>query len=193
MQCVCNSMKSSNLSCRPVLHKSVLACGLATVLLLGVRAGEPEVTPAEETGNAVVPFAEQAAQTGRPAEAVEFNGRWYMVFEPDEFSWHSAKAACEAMGGYLACIETAAEQEFISRLADGRYLFLGGTDEAEENVWVWVNGSPWEYTNWMDGQPNNYGGEEHYLATYDGGEWVDVAAEGHDFWMPTGFICEWEK
>ena len=43
----------------------------------------------------------------------------------------------------------------------------------------------------MEGQPNNYGGDENYLATYDGGEWVDVAVSGDDFWMPTGFICEW--
>jgi hypothetical protein len=45
----------------------------------------------------------------------------------------------------------------------------------------------------MSGQPNNYGGEENFLATYDGGEWVDVADEGSGFWMPKGFICEWAK
>ena len=38
----------------------------------------------------------------------------------------------------------------------------------------------------------NYDGKEHYLATYDRGEWVDVAADGDGFWMPKGFICEWE-
>jgi len=97
------------------------------------------------------------------------------------------------MGGYLACIETGKEQEFIAKLADGRYLSLGATDEKQEDTWCWVNGVKWDYTCWMGGQPNNYGGEEHYLATYDGGEWVDVAEEGQDFWMPTGFICEWEQ
>jgi hypothetical protein len=45
----------------------------------------------------------------------------------------------------------------------------------------------------MKGQPNNYGGNEHCLATYDGGEWVDVADDGNGFWMPTGYICEWER
>ena len=43
------------------------------------------------------------------------------------------------------------------------------------------------------GQPNNWSGDEHYLGTYDGGEWVDVWAEGDDFWMPTGFLCEWDE
>jgi hypothetical protein len=43
----------------------------------------------------------------------------------------------------------------------------------------------------MAGQPNDYGGSEDYLATYDDGEWVDVEHEGRAFWMPTGFLCEW--
>jgi hypothetical protein len=94
------------------------------------------------------------------------------------------------MRGYLCCIETEAEQKFIAKLANGRYLSLGATDEGDEGTWVWLNGAKWQYTCWMDGQPNNYGGNENYLATYDGGEWVDVAAEGQGFWMPTGFICE---
>jgi len=96
------------------------------------------------------------------------------------------------MGGYLCCIESEAEQKFVTTLANGRYLYLGGTDEAREGEWAWINGSPFVYTCWMGGQPNNWGGDENYLATYDEGEWVDVAAEGDGFWMPTGFICEWE-
>ena len=128
----------------------------------------------------------------RPADAVPFNGHWYKAFD-DKVPWHDAKRKCESMGGYLACIETAAEQAFIAKLANGRYLSLGATDEAKEGDWQWLNGAPFKFTCWMDGQPNNYGGCEHYLATYDGGEWVDVASEGDGFWMPTGYICEWDK
>ena len=127
-----------------------------------------------------------------PDDAVPFGGHYYKVFEVEEMSWHEKKAACEAMGGYLCCIETAEEQAFIAALAAERYLSLGGTDEAEEDVWVWVNGAPVDFTAWYPNQPNNYGDEEDYLATYDDGLWVDVAVEGLDFWMPTGYICEWE-
>ena len=45
----------------------------------------------------------------------------------------------------------------------------------------------------MKGQPNDYSGSEDYLATYDGGEWVDVDHSGAGFWMPTGYICEWDR
>jgi len=128
----------------------------------------------------------------RPDDAIEFNSHWYKVYEAD-LSWHEARDLCLQAGGYMACIETAEEQAFIAGLADGRYLSLGGTDEADEGKWVWCNGSEFKYECWMSGQPNNYGGDEHYLATYDGGEWVDVAARGDGFWMPTGYICEWDR
>ena len=83
------------------------------------------------------------------------------------------------------------EAEFVAGLSDGRYLFLGGSDAEEEGHWQWVDGSPWEFTYWMQGQPNDYTGKENYLATYDDGEWVDVDHAGKSFWMPTGFLCEW--
>lgn len=129
-----------------------------------------------------------------PEDAVEFQGHWYKVFpDPDqELSWHEKKALCQDAGGYLAVIETQEEQKFIAKLADDRYLSLGATDEEEEGKWKWVNGAPFEYTAWMPGQPNNYANED-YLATYDYGEWVDVAGKGMDFWMPTGYICEWNE
>lgn len=165
-----------------------MARGIALILALcaavavGCSTPEPDGPPATE------PVA-----TGRPADAVEFNGHWYKVFRQEGLSWHEKARLCEEMGGYLACIETPEEQAFIAKLANEEYLSLGATDEEEEGAWKWVNGAPWEFTAWMDGQPNNWGGDENYLATYDEGLWVDVHAEGEDFWMPTGYICEWEE
>lgn len=134
-----------------------------------------------------------AAEMAIPDDAKTFKGHSYKVLPlSDEiYSWHDAKKACELMGGHLAVITDEEEQAFIAELLEGDYAFLGATDEKEEDTFVWVDGSAWEYTCWMDGQPNNYGGDENYLATYDGGDWVDVAVEGDDFWMPTHFVCEW--
>ncbi len=134
---------------------------------------------------------ELAARGACPPDAVAFGGHHYKVFDED-VTWHEAKSLCRGMGGHLATITSREEQHFLADLADGRYLYLGGSDEAEEGRWVWIDGSPWQFTAWMAGQPNNWGGDEHYLATYDKGEWVDVAADGDGFWMPTGFVCEWD-
>jgi hypothetical protein len=127
-----------------------------------------------------------------PANAVSFGGHHYLIVK-QKLSWQKAQLWCEAKGGQLACIESEAEQQFIAKLAAGKYYYLGATDQVHEGVFVWINGSRFEYTKWYQGQPNNYDGDEHYLATYKRGEWVDVANEGVGFWMPIGFICEWER
>lgn len=173
--------------------KSLTFCLVTGLALITVACEEPN-KEIEESTSAEKPAKEAVEVVGHPEDAKEFNGHWYKVFEdPDQkLSWHEKKKLCEEKGGYLAVIETEEEQKFIAKLADDRYLSLGATDEVEEDKWVWVNGADFEYTAWMRGQPNNYA-EEDYLATYDDGEWVDVAGEGMDFWMPTGYICEWEK
>ncbi len=172
-----------------------LSLFMTAALLVGCQTTPPAArnTAAEDAAKAHVDVKALADfPTSRPADAVPFGGHWYKTFDND-VCWHTAKAACEQMGGHLVCIETPAEQEFIAKLADGRYFYLGATDEGHEGDWKWVNGAKWEYTCWMSEQPNNYGDDEHCLATYDNGEWVDVADEGSGFWMPKGFICEWPK
>lgn len=130
---------------------------------------------------------------GMPAsDGKQFKGHWYRAFYI-KLSWQEAKKKCEEMGGYLCCIESDEEQQIVAQFVDEKRLYLGGTDEEQECTWKWINGSQWDYTKWMEGQPNNWGGDENYLATYDRGEWVDVAAEGDGFWMPIGFLCEWDK
>ena len=159
--------------------------------------------PAAETAPTLTPTATERpptpavvepppAKPAHPADAKGFNGHWHKAFEED-VTWHEADKKCRAMGGYLACIESEAEQAFIAKLTDDRYLYLGATDEQQEGTWAWVNGSKFRYPCWMGGQPNNWGGDEHYLPTYGGGDWVDVPDEGDGFWMPIGFICEWQK
>ena len=129
-----------------------------------------------------------------PEGAVAFGDHHYtLVDEVEDLSWAGARDRCAADGGHLAVVTSAEEAQFIADLCDGRYMFLGASDEAEEGTWAWVDGTEWSFTHWMDGQPNDYTGEEDYLATYDGGQWVDVDASGSDFWMPTGYICEWDR
>jgi hypothetical protein len=33
--------------------------------------------------------------------------------------------------------------------------WLGGTDQAQEMVWVWVTGEPFVFENFRDGEPND--------------------------------------
>ena len=129
-----------------------------------------------------------------PENAVEFNEHHYLLVDDvEDLSWTKARDTCAADGAHLAVITSTEEAEFIAGLCDDRYMYLGASDHEEEGTWAWVDGSPWEFTHWMRGQPNDYSGSEDYLATYDGGEWVDVDHSGTSFWMPTGYICEWDR
>lgn len=58
-------------------------------------------------------------------------------------SWSVAKARAEEAGGYLACIETQEEMEYIlSRRITRKTLWVGLTDEDSEGEWHWINGNP---------------------------------------------------
>jgi len=125
-----------------------------------------------------------------PADAKTFDGHWYKLIE-EGLSWHEARKRCEAMGGYLVCVESKEEAEFIRWMVGGKSIWLGATDEVKEGEWKWVNGKPFTYKNWRDDQPENHVGVEHYLQLFDqvnGAQWNDAPEHLKYF-----FICEWER
>ena len=125
------------------------------------------------------------------------NGHWYegIVVGTEGISWFDAQADAVVLGGYLACITSAEENEFvITSVADNPDLWhnpglgpwLGGFQpegSAEPNgEWQWVSGEPWNYTAWAPDEPNNSfrGGlaEEDYLHYMSlSGEWNDFPGD----------------
>jgi|GEM_PF-6228555 len=112
-------------------------------------------------------------------------------------NWHDAENAAEARGATLVTITSQAERDFVvsTLLSDRNVYWLGGTDEASEGTFTWVTGEPFVYTDWVGGEPNNYGGAENYIAANwhvarDGfnsgqgignfGRWNDVTLNGSD-------------
>lgn len=103
------------------------------------------------------------------------NGHTYEVVTGDQtITWNEARALAEAMGGHLATITSAAENDFVAFMVreygfgNRERYWLGGyqTDLNNEpdGSWAWVTGEAWDYTNWEVGEPNNgVGGTQHYL------------------------------
>ena len=111
-------------------------------------------------------------------------------------SWIDAKNKAESLNynninGHLVTITSQSENDFVANLIpDGRYAWIGLTDEVTEGQYEWVQtGESYDYTNWEQAQPNNRYGEEHYVEiSEDTGKWNDT-----DYIQNTvrGFVVEY--
>lgn len=177
--------------------KKLVSTILVSAMLLGI------MPLYDRTKIDLQPEANAAAQI--PADAAEFNGHFYKVYD-ESLEWSEAKAYCESLGGHLATATTQQENDFISSLActtgSKIYYWLGATDEESEGTWVWVTGEPWEFEVWQDEQPDNYAGSngepEHCLElNKSDGDWNDLQCGGDSYGehvlSELGFICEWES
>ncbi len=119
-----------------------------------------------------------------PEDAVQFEEHWYRLTEA-EIGGAEAQAICEELGGYLACVESEAEDAFVFTLAGTTRPWIGLNNEDDVNTWVWVNGMPVTYTHWQPGQPDAPSTER----------WVKVAEDGtwDDGNIPSSYICEWDS
>lgn len=115
------------------------------------------------------------------------------LFVDDKVPWHEARDTCASWGGYLVTIQDYNENVFVYRLGTDCCLWLGATDELEDDKWSWVSGEPWEYTHWdpLYGHLREPG--DHYLVFSDHMDltWDDVTE------APVGtgtyFVCEWDN
>ena len=139
-----------------------------------------------------------------------FNGHRYQVFNRD-MNWDAAKRYCDALGGHLVTIDSEKEQKFLEQLlqTDGikNSYWLGGYKNSKKE-WVWVTGIRMNYTNWAQGQPDNWTKREDKLMCYRNsnipgvsrlGTWNDIQSDGEcngeSFFGSKNFglICEWDK
>ena len=107
-------------------------------------------------------------------------------------TWKQARAACQAMGGHLVCIETAEERDFLRGVfyTSGVRLWVGATDQHREGDWRWINDEPVSKRAWLYRQPDNWGRREHYAEVgWRGWRLNDAANDAPEV---RGFICEWE-
>lgn len=90
--------------------------------------------------------------------------------------WHACESAAVLEGAHLVTVNDANEQAWLVSQFGGIDLFwIGLSDEAVTNTWVWTNGEPLTYTNWHSGEPSHSGGTEHYalMNWATPGEWND--------------------
>ena len=144
------------------------------------------------------------------------NGHAYEFVLADGIDWPDARDAAttyefQGFNGYLATVTSQEENDFIAAIVQQakidfnleilREVWLGA-EQLDPNgppadTWAWVTAEPFDFTHWENGEPNDTGGDEHYLGMWgtDGsgplGEWNDQGEP----WIATnieGFIVEYD-
>jgi C-type mannose receptor len=91
-----------------------------------------------------------------------YDAHGYMICTT-KVTWQDAMADCGLQGMKLVRIDDAQENSWLftvySPLSTG-YAWMGANDIDAEGMWVWPDGTPVVYENWMAGEPNDSGTSE---------------------------------
>ena len=119
----------------------------------------------------------------------------YYKFIPEKMTWNEHNNRAIAMGGNLASISNAIENNKVKEVSKGVNVWLGGVrkgcgNDTGADHWYWSNGKKWSYTNWMKNQPDNYHithnksekseNRVHLTPISHGQQWNDIS-EDHQF------------
>merc|ERR1719369_2479292 len=121
-----------------------------------------------------------------PAGWKMFNGRCYGHPEDKRLSWEAAEMHCQKWlsGAHLASVHSPEEQAFI---VDNfpKNIWLGGTDISQEGTWDWTDGTPFDYSDWYPGEPNDHGINQDCLWERKEHKWDDNTCEQEQL-----FLCK---
>jgi len=158
-----------------------------------VDAGaEPSDAPPEPSAE---PDAGAPVPVASTCSGETFGDSCYQVFG-EALAWVDAQESCVAWGGHLASVQSAPEDAFLEfwpaelglTPANGSGVWIGGTDAAQDGVFLWADGSPVLVNGWAPGQPNDGAGVDCIEKRNDGTDlWYDQrCTDGRPF------ICERE-
>jgi spore coat protein H len=121
----------------------------------------------------------------------DLNGHCYLAFESGN-TWQGAENFCQARGGHLVTITSAAENDIVRSLSFIPWLGLNDlafedqADGVSGDDFVWVTGEALTFNAWRAGEPNDFFGSED-CARLEGDRWNDL-----DCNASSAFVCELE-
>ncbi|XP_022595880.1 galactose-specific lectin nattectin-like [Seriola dumerili] len=101
---------------------------------------------------------EKNVASGCPSGWTQFGSRCF-IFYWNSKTWLDAETYCISIGGNLASVHSADEHFFLRNMiyrVSGRYrlTWIGGFDAVEDGVWMWSDGSKFDYTRWATNEPD---------------------------------------
>ena len=109
--------------------------------------------------------------------------------------FNDAESSCKSFKGHLASIHSLGEHQFIDNQvipASAFHVWIGGTDQNAEGIWVWTDGSPMDYFHWEKGEPNDntHPDNEDCLEISRGRGWNDYPCSRKGVNWNNGFVCK---
>ncbi|XP_024406977.2 low affinity immunoglobulin epsilon Fc receptor isoform X2 [Desmodus rotundus] len=120
-----------------------------------------------------------------PEEWISFQRKCYYFGEGAK-RWIQARYACNKLNGRLVSIHNQEEQDFLAKYVNKKGSWIGLRDLDIEGEFVWMDGSPLDYSNWRPGEPNNGGEGEDCVMMLGLGQWNDAFCNSH----LEGWICD---
>jgi len=96
-------------------------------------------------------------------EGWEKNGDHCYFLSTEKKNWFAAETFCRNESGHLASVHSDATSDIVWGMMNRTSLdviWIGGSDTEEEGVWKWADCTPWNFTVWWTGEPNNQGDED---------------------------------
>ncbi|XP_029919440.1 ladderlectin-like [Myripristis murdjan] len=115
-----------------------------------------------------VEAAEQIKSLGSwshcPSGWSRYGSRCFAFFSSPK-NWLQAEDYCLHFGANLASIHSSAEYHYIQELVLSRTgeltpAWIGASDAVQENMWLWSDGSRFDFQHWAWGEPSNFEGGE---------------------------------
>jgi Lectin C-type domain len=131
---------------------------------------------ADEPNSSYTPLSILAGPIVNPA-----NGHSYYLLSQN--TWSNAEAQAVRLGGHLATIRNAQENQWVYSTF-GRYgaaLWIGLTDRDPPFSFRWTSGEPVSYRNWGGGQPDHGGGLEFYAHVWPPGHSNPPSGKWNDY------------
>jgi hypothetical protein len=155
----------------------------------GASTGEPA---ASETSPSSDPDPSRAAVSSVPSPSEQCadgvldaaQASCYLVATVPA-TWQVARGDCTVWGGALVKVESPEEDQLVGQLVT-QDLWLGASDTAIENVFVWTDGSPIVFGNWGPAQPDRFPGPDCVQKRSTAGrQWFDQPCDNN--WL---YVCE---
>ncbi len=153
-----------------------------------------------------VEISELAASPADAAASVRtFQGHRYQ-FVPGSYTWTEAKSEAEELGGHLAVITSAEEDEWAWKTFSGprpqvpkeelwmHGWWLGASQSPQEKAWQWLTAEAMTFTGWRPGEPRATIQPPRGLwMSDDADDALDSKWTAQKMSWKGGFLVEWES